>query len=1166
MNTSCFTLSRLRAFAAGLVWLFVLAASQALLNGAVLDDFNATARSGWKDFTFQPGLGTMIQAGGRLTIDVPAVGQPLFAATTKTTENYELKDGRTIEFRVDLISGNSKDSFAILSWIPASGSVSALAGYSIAKSSTDILITKGLNKYFYAQNPTPPIKNDNVTLVLSLTQKGTSVIINCKVLDKDANNAVLFDKTFVDTAAADVLASGTDSPAVPFTGPGNFVLMGYADYAAGGPSVYEVVLDNAVTYVNDTVVLDDFNDNTKSDWKEFTFQPGLGSMVESGGQFQISVPSVKQPLFAAATKTSTTLTVADGQRITLSVDLVSGNSGDSFAVLSWIPLDQSVSALAGYSLAKSSTDILITKGLNKYFLTESPTPAIKNDNVTLQLSLTGEGQNVVIQARVLDKDADNAVIFDRTFVDTPGTDVLGKGTDSPAAPYTGKGNFVLIGYADYAAGGPDVYQVVLDNATISTPPAVGNVPPSISEVTPAEFSNFLAPSAGVSFKVTDDKSVPDAGITLFLNGAAYGSTNGLVLGAAGTNRTAAFKGLQANINYDAVVQVVDADGATNQFAFSFDTFDPASFVVEAEDYNFDGGHYINNPVPIPETSQQANSYRGAIGTPDVDYKDQRTSPNSKFVYRDSDFVGTKRTLDLPRQKFVAAGGADADVYDYDIGEIRAGEYVNYTRSFAAGTYEVYLRESLFNGTSCEAVLERVDGSNTDPAAPVTTLGSFFGRSSGTKFRNVALTDGSGKSKIVVKLSGVTTLRLRQVSPDPADGSIYQNYLVFVPAAGSGVLRAGVASLSPADGTTLESVTPSVTAVIQNRDTTVKTNTIALTVDDTKVTPSVSLSTNGIVVSYSFPSLPAAGSGHKARLVFSDSDGVAITNDWKFTLTYRSLDATVRRVGTPKDPGFAVRVVQAPQGSGLENSLTRAEDQLAANSKIPAYYSTNVVSPVINFTQNDLPSSDGYFEDFATIPGLSVGDNGNDDIAMEILTWLDLPAGPVRFGVRSDDGYKIASGPDYLNPLTSPLAYHNGGPADETVDVVVPQAGLYPFRMIWYERGGGAHVEWFTVDPVSGDRTLINDGSSKAIKAWVTPPAGIRVGVQVATAATGPFADLSNPQVDETTQTITLARPPVPVVFARLKYLGTVKGAVLQIQSISISGSNIILKYSLVEPR
>jgi hypothetical protein len=58
-----------------------------------------------------------------------------------------------------------------------------------------------------------------------------------------------------------------------------------------------------------------------------------------------------------------------------------------------------------------------------------------------------------------------------------------------------------------------------------------------------------------------------------------------------------------------------------------------------------------------------------------------------------------------------------------------------------------------------------------------------------------------------------------------------------------------------------------------------------------------------------------------------------------------------------------------------------------------------------------------------------------------------------------------------------------GSADTLFGVNVPQAGLYPLRLVWENGGGGANSEWFTVN-VFGNKTLINDPTSP-VKAWTT---------------------------------------------------------------------------------
>ena len=117
----------------------------------------------------------------------------------------DLKEGRSLELRIDLAQGGGKDSFAVLAFIPQANDTSTLAGYGISKSTTDFLLSKGINKYFYNENPDTPVKNDNITLVLNLTVREGSVYIHGKVLDRDAGDAVIFEQTAVDTPNEDVL-------------------------------------------------------------------------------------------------------------------------------------------------------------------------------------------------------------------------------------------------------------------------------------------------------------------------------------------------------------------------------------------------------------------------------------------------------------------------------------------------------------------------------------------------------------------------------------------------------------------------------------------------------------------------------------------------------------------------------------------------------------------------------------------------------------------------------------------------------------------------------------------------------------------------------------------------------------------------------------------------
>src|SRR5436189_5568974 len=212
-----------------LLMIYALRLGTCNCSAHVLDDFNDNLKTAWQDFSFPVGpYANIAEQNGQFKFTLQPVNQSIFSASTKTSETFTLQEGRTVEFRVDLVTGNGADSFAVLAFIPAGTDISQLAGYGLSKSPTDILISKGINKYFYAATPT--LKNDNVTMVLSMTVKNGSVILYAKVLDKDNNNTLIFERTVVDTPEADLLVgNATDSPALPYLGSRNFVLIRYGD-------------------------------------------------------------------------------------------------------------------------------------------------------------------------------------------------------------------------------------------------------------------------------------------------------------------------------------------------------------------------------------------------------------------------------------------------------------------------------------------------------------------------------------------------------------------------------------------------------------------------------------------------------------------------------------------------------------------------------------------------------------------------------------------------------------------------------------------------------------------------------------------------------------------------------------------------------------------------
>jgi len=190
-----------------------------------------------------------------------------------------------------------------------------------------------------------------------------------------------------------------------------------------------------------------------------------------------------------------------------------------------------------------------------------------------------------------------------------------------------------------------------------------------------------------------------------------------------------------------------------------------------------------------------------------------------------------------------------------------------------------------------------------------------------------------------------------------------------------------------------------------------------------------------------------------------------------------------------------------------------------------------------------------------VPGLTESTEGTDDFSVEITAWLELPAGAYRFGVVSDDGYKVTSGTDLKDISGLMLGFHSGGPANETFDFVVSQGGFYPFRMIWYERGGGAHAEWFAQDLATGERVLINDpDSTKAIKAYRTVAAEAEIKLQSTPRLGEAFADDAGAVVNSTAKTITTT------VSGATRFYRIQGGQAYTLKSVQVQGANVVLGY------
>jgi len=251
----------------------------------------------------------------------------------------------------------------------------------------------------------------------------------------------------------------------------------------------------------------------------------------------------------------------------------------------------------------------------------------------------------------------------------------------------------------------------------------------------------------------------------------------------------------------------------------------------------------------------------------------------------------------------------------------------------------------------------------------------------------------------------------------------------------------------------------------------------------------------------------SGSAHKFEVTYRTDKGGPYTESKDVDVApYITLSAANKADADTTKPGFLWRVSQISPGQGNDNA--RTERQLAGQIKdgdgVPypnladagalgaatdAKPGTEAWSPieftvpgVINFDQAG--GSNGNVQPDEQMPGIPGLEGGTDNIAAEVLTYIELTKGLHTFIVNSDDGFEAQTGKSPTDPFRTVLGFFNGGrgAADTPFQFVAPEAGVYPFRFTWEEGGGGANIEILSVK-ADGTKVLLNDTANGGLKAY-----------------------------------------------------------------------------------
>lgn len=213
-------------------------------------------------------------------------------------------------------------------------------------------------------------------------------------------------------------------------------------------------------------------------------------------------------------------------------------------------------------------------------------------------------------------------------------------------------------------------------------------------------------------------------------------------------------------------------------------------------------------------------------------------------------------------------------------------------------------------------------------------------------------------------------------------------------------------------------TSPVTAEIVDEGTTVSPGNVSLKVDGAGTS---SATKNGKVTTVTFNRTAdfAPATSHTATLVYTDSAGTTVTNEWEFEI----VDAFIPDqnlsyplgTGDNTKRGFAVRTVQMPVGfvSGENGSVTKSEGILAG--LLPGANDANLDDTTypragewwqvsaINFGDG----SRGWLASDTVVPGIPGKAGRTDHYGIEARTYIELPTpGIYQFSAHSLDSPRI----------------------------------------------------------------------------------------------------------------------------------------------------------------
>jgi hypothetical protein len=429
-------------------------------------------------------------------------------------------------------------------------------------------------------------------------------------------------------------------------------------------------------------------------------------------------------------------------------------------------------------------------------------------------------------------------------------------------------------------------------------PANTNLP-SISGLYPNGQVLFQATNRLVFTASSAVTTINTNSISLTLNGANVSSS--LVFSGGPATWSVSYTGLNVNQSYSAVISVTDANGSTATSTFKFDTWNPV-FQVEAEDFDFNGGQYIDNAAPT--TGPAANSYFGQVGTIGIDESVNGGNPPyagaSAENYRNSDAIATTKltAAEAARQQFVTAGAAD-----YNVGFLGPFFWQNYTRTWPTGTFNIYGRmasgANIVGGV--HMAFDEVTGGWGTPAQFTRPIGSFTVPTTNgySSYLYVPLRDQFGNYANVT-LGGTNTFRTTFArsfaTRYPAEFGLNINFYMLV-AARTDLAR--IDGVYP-DGSILSQPTNKLSFVASSPNYGINTTNIHVTLNGVDISTNLVFTGSAASWNVSYPGL-LRNQSYTAVITVTDANNQTTTATVNFT-TFNPNNFTWEAEDFDFDPG------------------------------------------------------------------------------------------------------------------------------------------------------------------------------------------------------------------------------------------------------------------------